>query len=549
MAQQIPFSFFGQGETLASLGSLTMTLTNIELTNFDTSCEVTDEGGGTVTDTGICWSTNPNPTIADNFKSSGSGGVGPFTVDILDIDGLLNDTTYYFRAYATNLYGQSYSNQVVQTTSYVPLITEWTTTIPFDSIELMRTNIFAVAVSIDAWVDWGDGSAIENFVGTDASLLNNMSHTYDVAGTYEVKVSGEYPRPAMGSQDELIEIKQWGTQIWKSLASCFDGANFMNCTATDIPVFDVIELNLRSGFTSMFRRTIGFGGPFVANPSFASWNVSGIEEFDNMFRSTSFNQDISSWDMSSATDIGAMFAFCPSFNQDISGWNVSNVTSFSTLFRQATSFNQNLDSWDVSSGNLFISTFQGSNVTLSTLSSWDMTSATNVSKMYQSALHIHSGISSWDMSNITSISSMFNSSTGVIPDITGWTTSSFEIIGGAFANTNFNQNISVWDTSSVTSIGSMFQNNTAINQNFGSWDITNVIAGGFFRFMDNVTTLSTANYDALLISWEAQGPVSNISTIYFGTTQYTKAPSPAATAHNSLLTTYNWTIIDGGPTP
>lgn len=549
MAQQIPFSFFGQGETLASLGSLTMTLTNIELTNFDTSCEVTDEGGGTVTDTGICWSTNPNPTIADNFKSSGSGGVGPFTVDILDIDGLLNDTTYYFRAYATNLYGQSYSNQVVQTTSYVPLITEWTTTIPFDSIELMRTNIFAVAVSIDAWVDWGDGSAIENFVGTDASLLNNMSHTYDVAGTYEVKVSGEYPRPAMGSQDELIEIKQWGTQIWKSLGSCFDGANFMNCTATDIPVFDVIELNLRAGFTSMFRRTIGFGGPFVANPSFASWNVSGIEEFDNMFRSTSFNQDISSWDMSSATDIGAMFAFCPLFNQDISGWNVSNVTSFSTLFRQATSFNQNLDSWDVSSGNLFISTFQGSNVTLSTLSSWDMTSATNVSQMYQSALHIHSGISSWDMSNITSISSMFNSSTGVIPDITGWTTSSFESIGGAFANTNFNQNISVWDTSSVTGIGSMFQNNTAINQNFGSWDITNVNVGGFFRFMDNVTTLSTANYDALLISWEAQGPVSNISTIYFGTTQYTKAPSPAATAHNSLLTTYNWTIIDGGPTP
>ena len=549
MAQQIPFSFFGQGETLASLGSLTMTLTNIELTNFDTSCEVTDEGGGTVTDAGICWSTNPNPTIADNFKSSGSGGIGPFTVDILDIDGLLNDTTYYFRAYATNLYGQSYSNQVVQTTSYVPLITEWTTTIPFDSIELMRTNIFAVAVSIDAWVDWGDGSAIENFVGTDASLLNNMSHTYDVAGTYEVKVSGEYPRPAMGSQDELIEIKQWGTQIWKSLASCFDGANFMNCTATDIPVFDVIELNLRGGFTSMFRRNIGFGGPFVANPSFASWNVSGIEEFDNMFRSTSFNQDISSWDMSSATDIGAMFAFCPSFNQDISGWNVSNVTSFSTLFRQATSFNQNLDSWDVSSGNLFISTFQGSNVTLSTLSSWDMSSATNVTKMYQSALHIHSGISSWDMSNITSISSMFNSSTGVIPDITGWTTSSFENIGGAFANTNFNQNISVWDTSSVTGMGQMFQNNTAINQNFGSWDITNVNAGGFFRFMDNVTTLSTANYDALLISWEAQGPVSNISTIYFGTTQYTKAPSPAATAHNSLLTTYNWTIIDGGPTP
>lgn len=546
MAQQIPFSFFGQGETIATLGSLTMTLTNVELTNFDTSCEVTDEGGGVVTDTGICWSTSFNPTIADNFKSSGSGGVGPFTVDILDIDGLLNDTTYYFRAYATNLYGQSYSNQVVQTTSYVPLITEWTTAAPGDDINIMRSPAGFNILPINAYVDWGDGSAIENVIGNTSSTI---THPYAVAGTYEVKISGLFPKISMGSQDELIEIKQWGTQPWKDLAGAFDSAHFMNCTATDIPVFSVADLNLRGGLASMFKRNTAFGGPFVANPSFASWDVSGIENFDQMFRSTSFNQDISSWDMSSATDISAMFSFCPLFNQDIGGWDVSNVTNFSTLFRLATSFNQNLDSWDVSSGDLFVSMFDDTNVTLSTLSSWDTSNATNFQSMYSQASHVHSGISSWNVSNLESINSMFNSSTGVIPDITGWTTSSFENISGAFANTNFNQNISVWDTSSVTDMRRMFQDNTAINQNFGSWDITSVTAGNFFRFMDNVTTLSTANYDAILVGWEAQGPVSNISAIYFGTTQYTKAPSPAATAHNSLLTTYNWTIIDGGPTP
>ena len=546
MAQQIPFSFFGQGETFASLGPLSMVETNIELTNFDTSCEVTDEGGGTVTDTGICWSTNPNPTIADNFKSSGSGGVGPFTVDILDIDGLLNDTTYYFRAYATNLYGQSYSNQVVQNTSYVPFITEWTTAAPGDDINIMRNPSGANHLSIDAYVDWGDGSAIENITGNTSSTI---LHTYTVAGTYEVKISGLFPKISMGSQDELIEIKQWGTQPWKDLAAGFEGSHFMNCIATDVPVIIPLELNTRAGLTSMFRRTIAFGGPFTGNASFASWDVSGIENFDSMFRGTSFDQDISSWDMSSAIDLTNMFIYCPLFNQDISSWDVSNVTNFSGVLRQATAFNQNLDSWDVSSAIFMSSMFYGTNITLSTLSSWNISNVTSVSQMYQSASHIHSGISSWDMSNVTSISNMFNSSTGVIPDITGWITSSIESMGGAFANTNFNQNISVWDTSSITNMGQTFQNNTAINQNFGSWDITNVAAGGFFRFMDNVTTLSTANYDALLVGWEAQGPVSNISTIYFGTTQYTKAPSPAATAHNSLLTTYNWTIIDGGPTP
>lgn len=545
MAQQIPFSFFGQGETVASLGLLSMVETNVELTNFDTSCEVTDEGGGTVTDTGICWSTSFNPTIADNFKSSGSGGVGPFTVDILDIDGLLNDTTYYFRAYATNLYGQSYSNEVVQNTSYVPFITEWTTAAPGDDINIMRNPSGANHLLIDAYVDWGDGSAIENITGNTGSTI---LHTYTVAGTYDVKISGLFPRISMGLQDELTEIKQWGTQPWKYLAAGFEGSHFMNCIATDVPVIIPLELNTRAGLVSMFKRNIAFGGPFVGNPSFASWNVSGIEDFGQMFRGTSFNQDISSWNMSSAIDLGGMFAYCTSFNQDISSWNVSNVISFNTLFRLAASFNQNLDSWNVSSGVSFSEMFYDTNITLSTLSSWDTSSATSFLKMYQSASHIHSGISSWNTSNLETIDSMFNSSTGVIPNITGWTTSSIQALS-AFANTNFNQNISGWDTSSVTNIGQMFQNNTAINQNFGSWDITNVTAGGFFRFMDNVTTLSTANYDAILIGWEAQGPVSNISTIYFGTTQYTKAPSPAATAHASLLSTYNWTIIDGGPTP
>ena len=45
----------------------------------------------------------------------------------------------------------------------------------------------------------------------------------------------------------------------------------------------------------------------------------------------SFNQDISDWDVSSVTNMRAMFANTD-FNQDISGWDVSNVTNMQDMF-------------------------------------------------------------------------------------------------------------------------------------------------------------------------------------------------------------------------
>ena len=84
----------------------------------------TAEGGGTVTDTGnaavtvrgICWSTQPNPTIADNHTVD-SAGLGNF---ISFITGLGAGVSYYLRAYATNLHGTAYGNEIVFSTIAIP---------------------------------------------------------------------------------------------------------------------------------------------------------------------------------------------------------------------------------------------------------------------------------------------------------------------------------------------------------------------------------------------------------------------------------------------
>jgi len=69
--------------------------------------KVTDDGGSAVTARGVCWSLDQTPTIADNYTEDGSGS-GSFSSLIT---GLMGDTVYYIRAYATTAVSTSYSDQ------------------------------------------------------------------------------------------------------------------------------------------------------------------------------------------------------------------------------------------------------------------------------------------------------------------------------------------------------------------------------------------------------------------------------------------------------
>ncbi len=61
-----------------------------------------------ITDRGLCWSTSPSPTIADNSFSAGTGsGVYECT-----LTNLMANTRYYVRSYATNDSGITYGNQM-----------------------------------------------------------------------------------------------------------------------------------------------------------------------------------------------------------------------------------------------------------------------------------------------------------------------------------------------------------------------------------------------------------------------------------------------------
>ena len=83
-------------------------VTNIKRFSANITSNVISGGGGEVKARGVCWSTNPNPTIADSKTEEGSG-LGSFTSNLT---GLTEDTTYNVRSYATNEAGTSYSEEV-----------------------------------------------------------------------------------------------------------------------------------------------------------------------------------------------------------------------------------------------------------------------------------------------------------------------------------------------------------------------------------------------------------------------------------------------------
>ena len=90
----------------------TSTLSDISTTSAIGGGFINNDGNKPITERGVCWSTTPNPTILNNKTVDGSG-IGAFTSTIT---GLSQATKYYIKAYATNIEGTVYGNELIFTT-------------------------------------------------------------------------------------------------------------------------------------------------------------------------------------------------------------------------------------------------------------------------------------------------------------------------------------------------------------------------------------------------------------------------------------------------
>ena len=114
-------------------------------------------------------------------------------------------------------------------------------------------------------------------------------------------------------------------------------------------------------------------------------------------RHSTFNGDLSKWDVSSVTSMIRMFNRANAFNGDLSRWDVSKVQSFSGMFKHTDRFNGDI-------------------------SNWNMQSAKSVDEMFMMALRFNQDISKWSLPNCTNYDRMFEfaGENGPAQDISNW---------------------------------------------------------------------------------------------------------------------------------
>jgi uncharacterized protein (TIGR02145 family) len=110
--------------------------------------DITDDGNDAVTESGICWASNPNPTTG-NFKRINTNGGRAF---VSYIDSLHPSTKYYVRAYATNGVGTAYGDELSFTTLAVsPII--FNPDLTYGSVSDIDGNIYkTIQIGTQLWM-------------------------------------------------------------------------------------------------------------------------------------------------------------------------------------------------------------------------------------------------------------------------------------------------------------------------------------------------------------------------------------------------------------
>jgi uncharacterized protein (TIGR02145 family) len=116
---------YGNEVSFTSNPILLATLTTVSVSAITTTSamsggNITSDGGSEITARGVCWGTVTEPALTGSHTIDGTG-IGNYSSSLT---GLIPNTSYYVRAYATNFAGTVYGNVLPLTTQQVKSLTD-----------------------------------------------------------------------------------------------------------------------------------------------------------------------------------------------------------------------------------------------------------------------------------------------------------------------------------------------------------------------------------------------------------------------------------------
>jgi len=311
----------------------------------------------------------------------------------------------------------------------------------------------------------------------------NRTHTYASGGVYTISISGDVLK-GFYFNNGGDKLKMIEVVSWGHMNLTSPSRAFFGCS-------NMLDISATDSPTIT-----------ASDASYMFYNCSSLRTLDT-----------SAWDMSSVTNYTSALRNMPSLVSGLEGFVTSTATNLHTCFF-ATSYKGDLSSWDVSNVTGWTETFKGANTFNADMTGWVVQDDMFYSNLFNSNSTITGiGLDTWDVSNLTAFRA--GSCSQLNPDITGWTTSSLVTITWQSCG-SFDRSMANWDVNQVTN---------------------------FYNFLLG-SGLSTANYDATLIAWDAQGTMAFSGTVNFGSSQYTSGGAADA-ARTSLISKWGG-ITDGG---
>ncbi|MCY3415096.1 MAG: BspA family leucine-rich repeat surface protein [Candidatus Heimdallarchaeota archaeon] len=420
----------------------------------------------------------------------------------------------------------------------------------------------------------------------DVSLVVNMSYVFFNATSFNQYI-GNWDVSNANTMESMLriassfnqELNAWNVSSITNMRFLFMGASSFNQPLNSWDVSNVLDMYSLFAYTDIFNQTLSnwnvskvtnmglmFCSSFAFNQPLGGWQIAQVINMQYMFqRAYKFNQPLNSWDVTQVQSMEYMFDAAYQFNQALNLWDTSSVTTMRYMFREARKFNQDLNAWNVSKVSNMRGMFTGALVFNSSLDLWDVSMVIDMYGMFNGAEAFDQPIGDWNTGHVTDMQYMFSMAISFNKDISSWNVSSVKLMGNMFSRADsFNQPLNSWDVSGVTYMASMFSQAYAFNQSLNLWDVSKVTnmqamffsASSFNQDLSSwdvsqVTnmlsmlvsvTLSTENYDKLLIAWSQLNLKDGVS--FHGGNSIFSVYSLGSRQH--IIDTFGWTITDAG---